>query len=137
MSEIRIASHGFIRKDNKILLGIRNKPSSYFHGKYFTIGGGVEAGETLENCFKREAMEEANISIKNVQFSHVREFVHTGVHQLVFIHIAEYDGGNVCGDDDCVDPKFFALDEIKDLIRTDQIGSTVVENLKLARLCCV
>ncbi|MBN1783788.1 MAG: NUDIX hydrolase [Alphaproteobacteria bacterium] len=127
---IKIACHGIIKKGERILLGLRNKPSCVFHGQYFTIGGGLEAGERLEECFRREAMEEANIHIKDVQMKRVREFIYDRGHSLVFIYTASYDKGDLLGNDDCLDPCFFTIDEIRALVSEGKVGSTVIENLQ-------
>jgi len=53
-------------KDNQILLGQRQ--GSHGHLSWQPPGGHLDFNESLENCAKREAKEEVNISINAVEF---------------------------------------------------------------------
>jgi 8-oxo-dGTP diphosphatase len=55
-----------IFKDGKILMGKRK--GSHGEGDYAFTGGHLEYMESFEECAKRETLEEAGISIKNVKF---------------------------------------------------------------------
>jgi NAD+ diphosphatase len=54
-----------ITKDNKILLAHNG---SFKGNRYSLIAGFVEPGETLEECVKREVMEEVGLLIKNIKY---------------------------------------------------------------------
>lgn len=54
-----------IIKDSKILLGKRK--NAHGNGTWAPPGGHLEFGESLENCAKREALEETGIEIFNPQ----------------------------------------------------------------------
>ncbi|HEY4963251.1 MAG TPA: NUDIX domain-containing protein [Candidatus Saccharimonadales bacterium] len=59
---MRTTSRAIVIKDDQLLVMERNK----FGHKYIAlIGGGVDPGETLEQCLVRELREEATIEIKN------------------------------------------------------------------------
>lgn len=66
----RPASRGIIVEDGKILLTYEKNT-----GVYMTPGGGLEKGETLEECCKRELREEAGYEIKIIEpFITVNEY---------------------------------------------------------------
>ena len=51
-----------IRKNGRILIA-RRGPASFMSGKWEFPGGKVEEGESLEDCLKREILEELGIDI--------------------------------------------------------------------------
>ena len=55
----RIAARGIVVSEGKILLSHELNT-----GVYMTPGGGLENGETLEECCKRELMEETGYEVK-------------------------------------------------------------------------
>lgn len=68
--KIRIASRGIVVENGKILLTYETNT-----GVYMSPGGGVEAGESLEECCKRELREEAGINVKVLeQFLQINEY---------------------------------------------------------------
>ena len=52
-------------KENKILLAKANR---FKRNMYSVLAGFVEAGETLEECVKREVKEEVNIELENIKY---------------------------------------------------------------------
>ncbi len=129
-----LGSHAIIKKDGKILLGIRNKKTSGSHGKYYTVGGKAEFLETVENCLHREVKEETNIEIENVKFFKFYERIKTrkdyAPHCMVFIYTADYKSGELRGDDDCLEPEFFSKEEIKKLIAEEKVADFTIKVLK-------
>ena len=68
--KVREASRALIIKDNKLLLTYETNTNVYM-----TPGGGLEPGETLEECCIREIMEEAGYEIKPLnRFVTVNEY---------------------------------------------------------------
>lgn len=54
-----------VLRDGKVLLGKRK--GAHGEGEYAGLGGHLEFGESIEDCARREAMEEAGIEIKNIR----------------------------------------------------------------------
>src|SRR3989344_854683 len=57
-----------IFKDGKVLLGKRKHANGLGDGQYAGTGGHLEYMESIEECAKRETLEEAGIEIENVRF---------------------------------------------------------------------
>jgi len=84
-----------IVKDNKVLLGERK--NAHGQGSWAFPGGHLEMNETLEECAKRESMEEAGIDIKNVkQLTFTNDmFKNENKHYVTCFITADYDSGKV------------------------------------------
>ena len=62
----RVGIGAIVKKDGKYLLGKRKG----FHaaGEYAAPGGWLEGGESIEDCTKREVLEETGMEVDNVKF---------------------------------------------------------------------
>ena len=81
-------------KDGKILLGKRR--GSHGSGEYSCAGGHLEFGESFEKCAKREVLEEAGITIKNIRFLSVANiFKHANRQDVVVNLSAQWESGEV------------------------------------------
>lgn len=79
-------------KNGKILLGKRK--GSHGQGEYASPGGHLDFGESFEECARRECLEEAGISIKNLQFMFVSNLRHYPGKHYVHIQLkAEWESG--------------------------------------------
>ena len=58
----RVGCRGIIIKDGKVLLSLEERKNVYM-----SPGGGVEKGETLEECVVRELSEEAGLKVKPIK----------------------------------------------------------------------
>lgn len=76
-SQVRVGIGMLVFKKGKLLLGKRK--NSHGEGEYAGLGGHLEFGESIEDCARREAREEAGIEIKNIRF-------------LCLSNIKKYDG---------------------------------------------
>ena len=66
----RVGCRAIVIKDNKVLLSLEERKNVYM-----SPGGGVEEGETLEECVVRELGEEAGYIIKAIKpFVKVKEY---------------------------------------------------------------
>ena len=85
-----------LTKNNKVLLGKRK--GSHGTGTWSFGGGHLEFGEGIEDCARREIMEEVGVKIKNIKnFAFTNDFFDTeGKHYVTLFVTAEYDSGEVC-----------------------------------------
>ena len=77
---IRIGCRAIIIKDNKILLSHEKNT-----GVYLTPGGGLESGESLEECVMREVCEETGYTVKVI-----RPFVKVNEHFFAKLFVNNY-----------------------------------------------
>ena len=82
-------------KDGKILLGKRK--GTHGEGSWAFPGGHLEFGERLEDCAKREVMEETGITIKNIKkFTFTNDiFKEENKHYITCYVKTDYDSGKV------------------------------------------
>jgi molecular chaperone GrpE len=63
-----------VNEDNKVLVLKRSKKEDFHSGKYDLPGGHLEKGETIEECLKREVLDETGLSIEVGDILSVREY---------------------------------------------------------------
>lgn len=81
-----------VLKDGKVLLGKRK--GAHGAGHYGGLGGHLEFWESIEECAKRECMEEAGIEITNIKFltlSNIKKY--GGKHYIDVGVVAEWKSG--------------------------------------------
>ncbi|MGE5630431.1 MAG: NAD(+) diphosphatase [Caulobacteraceae bacterium] len=97
-----------VTKGDKLLLA-RNK--NFAPGLYSVLAGFVEAGETLEECVKREIREEAGIEVKNIKYFGSQSWPFPNSYMLAFT--AEHESGEIqIGENEIADARWFSVDEI-------------------------
>ena len=67
MTERKIRYQGAIIRDNHILL-IRHRENESGRSYWILPGGGIELGETEEDCIRREMKEETNLNVRILSF---------------------------------------------------------------------
>lgn len=84
-----------LHKDGKVLLGKRK--NAHGAGEWGFPGGHLEFGETYEACARREVMEEAGVTIKNLKFVTATNdiFEKENKHYVTVYISADYDAGLV------------------------------------------
>lgn len=72
---VKLATICYIDNGNELLLLHRNKKKNDVHeGKWISVGGKLEAGETPDECAKREILEETGLVVKSMDFKGVITF---------------------------------------------------------------
>lgn len=80
-------------------------------GRYSVIAGFVEAGETLEECVRREVREETGVQVANICYFGSQPWPFPN--SLMIGFTAEYAGGEIAlGDDEIADAQWFAPDAL-------------------------
>ena len=90
-----LATLCYIKHDGKTLMVHRNKKPNDIHaGKWNGLGGKFEAGETPEECIRREVEEEAGLLIQNPHLHGLLVFTNfKGNDWYVFVFTAsEFEG---------------------------------------------
>ena len=82
-----------VLKDNQILL---TRYASFRGHMHTIIAGFVEPGETLEECLRREVMEEAGIKVKNIKYFSSQPWPFPN--SLMIGFTAEYESGEIIVD---------------------------------------
>jgi 8-oxo-dGTP diphosphatase len=109
----------FVRPDGKVLLGLRAPSKSVWPGHWDTIGGHVEAGESLEEALIRETREETGVTLTRFRLiATVRErqpeLYGDALHHVYAV--TAWQGGepsNTC--DEHSELKWFSVSEMREL----------------------
>ncbi|HEY5585326.1 MAG TPA: NAD(+) diphosphatase, partial [Ruminiclostridium sp.] len=100
-----------IFKDDKILLA----HAAAFKGNlYSLIAGFLEPGETLEECVKREIMEEVSLKVKNIKYFGSQPWPFPNSMMIGFT--AEYESGEITVDGvEISEAGWFGVDNLPEL----------------------
>ncbi|PIQ91730.1 MAG: DNA mismatch repair protein MutT [Parcubacteria group bacterium CG11_big_fil_rev_8_21_14_0_20_39_22] len=121
-----------IWKDGKVLVGKRK--SSHGQGEWAWPGGHLEYMESIEECAKRETMEEAGIEIQNIRFLRLLNFKdYAPKHYIDIALITDWKSGEPkvmepeklekwewCDPDNMPEPLFKALPSYFQALKTGQ-----------------
>ncbi len=110
-------------KDNAILLARAHR---FPPGLYSVIAGFVEPGETLEQCVKREILEETGIEVKNIRYFGSQQWPFPN--SLMVGFTAEYESGEIKIDPGEIgDARWFTPDNFPDLPHKITIARRLIE----------
>lgn len=97
-----------VTRGEEILLAHHQRASRVM---YSTLAGFVEAGESVEDCVKREVMEEVGISVNNLEYFRSQPWPFPN--QLMLGFFAEYQAGDIKIDPaEIIDARWFRYDEL-------------------------
>lgn len=91
-----LATICYIDNGSSLLLMYRNKkPNDVHEGKWISVGGKLEKGETPDECARREIFEETGLVVKKMDFKGIITFPNftpdTDWHTYVF-KVTAFDG---------------------------------------------
>ena len=112
-----------VLKGNEILMAHgRDFPEN----RYSIIAGFVEPGETLEECVKREVMEEVGIKVKNIRYFGSQPWPFPN--SLMIGFISEYESGEICVDNyEITHANWFDVDNLPDLPSKMSIAREIID----------
>jgi NAD+ diphosphatase len=113
-----------VLKDNKILLA---RARNFNSNMYSIIAGFVEPGETLEECIKREVMEEVNLQVKNIKYFGSQHWPFP--HSLMIGFTAEYENGEISVDGtEISDAGWFEADALPEIPPKMSISREIIDS---------
>lgn len=93
-NKIRVRVCGICVQDDKILLV--NHSGMNESGEFWSPpGGGLEFGESIEDCLKREFLEETNTVISVGKFLKINEFLKPPLHAIELYYEVKIESGNI------------------------------------------
>jgi NAD+ diphosphatase len=97
-----------VTRGEEILLAHHQRASRVM---YSTLAGFVEAGESVEECVRREIMEEVGVTVGKLDYFRSQPWPFPG--QLMLGFFAEYEAGDIHIDPtEIVDAKWFRYDQL-------------------------
>lgn len=90
--ETKKIAAAIIEKEGRILIARRGKQDELL-GKWEFPGGKVEQGETLEQCLKRELMEELGINAEVGEYVTSSTFMHKdNLYEMCMFRVPSFEG---------------------------------------------
>ncbi|MFS2156651.1 NAD(+) diphosphatase [Pseudomonas sp. Pseusp122] len=119
-----------ITRGDEILLA---RSPRFVTGIYSTLAGFAEPGESVEECVRREVMEEVQLKVKNIQYmgSQCWPFPHS---MMLGFH-AEYESGEIVPQaDEIEDAQWFSVHDLPPLPAGRSIARYLIDSYVARRL---
>lgn len=112
-----------IRRDDQLLL--IHKPE-WVNGRYGLVAGFLDAGESLEECAIREAMEETGVTIKNIRYVASQAWPFPS--QVMVGFFADYQSGDIKVDGaEVEDARWFTIGSLPNLPASRSIARYLID----------
>ncbi|MFP8966282.1 NAD(+) diphosphatase [Pokkaliibacter sp. CJK22405] len=112
-----------VRQGERALLA---KAPHFPAGRYSTLAGFIEAGETAEQAVHREVFEETAIRVKNVRYVSSQSWPFP--HSLMLGFEAEYESGDIlCQPGEIEDARWWSADELPDMPPSVSIARELID----------
>lgn len=96
-------------------------------GRFSTLAGFIEAGESAEEALRREVREEVGIEVGNIRFFASQSWPFP--HQLMLGFFADYTGGELTPDgDEILQAEWFGVDDLPDLPPPFSIARQLIDH---------
>jgi 8-oxo-dGTP diphosphatase len=127
-NQLRQRVCGICIQDNKLLL-VRHQATINNNAFWAPPGGGLQYGETVHDCLKREFMEETGLQAEVKRFLCLNEFLQKPLHAIeLFFEVSIVSGNPVTGSDPESAPdkqlieqvQFLSLQEIRNIPNADK-----------------
>lgn len=91
-AQLRVRACGICIHKDKLLL-VRHGSTVDNDAFWAPPGGGLQYGETMQACLKREILEETGLEVQVERFLFVNEFLHSPLHAIEFFFEVSVTGG--------------------------------------------
>lgn len=119
-----------VTHEDRILLA---RSPHYQPGFYSTLAGYVEPGESVEQCVRREVMEEVGVEITDIQYLGSQNWPFP--HSLMLGYQARYVSGEIRPQEgEIEDARWFSLDDLPILPAPRSIARYLIERYRAERL---
>lgn len=112
MNAARVGVGVMIVRDGRVLMGRRM--SGQRPGWWGWIGGKLEFGETLQDCARREAHEEAGVEVTNLRLLCISSIIVEDQHWIDVEFLADIAAGEpyAAAPDELIDWAWYMLDQL-------------------------
>ena len=117
---------GLIVRGNECLLA---RGTKHPEGMFSTLAGFIEPGETAEQAFVRETMEEVGLVVSNLRYVGSQPWPFPS--QLMLGFVADYVSGEICVDDnEIVEAAWFHYDQLPRIPPQSTIAGEIIRNFQ-------
>lgn len=102
--------------------------------RYALVAGYVEIGETLEDCVRREVMEEVGLKIRDIQYYKSQPWAFSDTEMVAFTAILDGDDTIRLEEEELCEAGWFSADEIPSYTPCLSVGHEMIQAFKEGKL---